>query len=485
MTVPALQWNFDYVPSVADWQAAFASAGPQIATVAPLADAATAVIGISSQYSPQDHVHPAATIVIGLASAALAIATGSTTARTLAARFAERVDVKDFGATGNGWTDDTPAIKAAFAYAVASAGSVYFPPGSYVISSTITAVPVSGLKIYGDNCLTTNLLPTSLTTDLFDLTSGSLTPIEICGLSVEYSGTSIAGTIFNFPTNCGGLNFHDVITIGGWNVLTLGGGTLSQSLYVDRCTFDNFLNNGLTIQIGSGGLLFVSRLIMNCSGANANGIGINCTSGQSITFDTIQMQGMYTPFSFIASSGNFITDCTFTNCYGDNAARGRTAPGGDGWTIEAGGGPVRRFLLTNCWAGSNLGNGFTFVGVDKMMLSNCISIANQQGGFFFGANCTNFQMNNCSAVANSYTNHGAYNGISIIAPCANFVIQGCRCGVSSDFPVASQGYGIAIGAGSPSSNEYIVTANLLGGNSAAGLVNGGTGSFLVGNNLVT
>lgn len=44
-------------------------------------------------------------------------------------------NVKDYGATGDGTTDDTTAINNAFA-AAASANVVYFPPGSYVYNGT-------------------------------------------------------------------------------------------------------------------------------------------------------------------------------------------------------------------------------------------------------------------------------------------------------------------------------------------------------------
>ena len=63
-------------------------------------------------------------------------ATGSTTARTLAARFAESYNVKDFGAVGNGTTNDTAAFTAMFAAVqAAGGGSMYVPPGTYSIPS--------------------------------------------------------------------------------------------------------------------------------------------------------------------------------------------------------------------------------------------------------------------------------------------------------------------------------------------------------------
>jgi hypothetical protein len=63
--------------------------------------------------------------------------TGTTTPRTLANRFAEVANVKDFGAVGNGVADDSSAVVAAFA----SNKEVYFPAGIYRIgnNTTITA----------------------------------------------------------------------------------------------------------------------------------------------------------------------------------------------------------------------------------------------------------------------------------------------------------------------------------------------------------
>lgn len=60
-------------------------------------------------------------------------------AYTVKERLDEAFSVKAFGAKGDGTTDDTAAVQAAFNAAMAVNGQAYFPAGTFKISSTITA----------------------------------------------------------------------------------------------------------------------------------------------------------------------------------------------------------------------------------------------------------------------------------------------------------------------------------------------------------
>lgn len=62
----------------------------------------------------------------------------SSVARSVQTKFSDVISVKDFGATGDGATDDTTAIVNADAAAQAAGKCLYFPSGVYIAASTIT-----------------------------------------------------------------------------------------------------------------------------------------------------------------------------------------------------------------------------------------------------------------------------------------------------------------------------------------------------------
>jgi hypothetical protein len=65
-------------------------------------------------------------------------ATGSTTARTLANRFADVVNVKDFGAVGDGVADDNSSVL----LMIAAVGYVRFSKGNYLLNTASISVPI-------------------------------------------------------------------------------------------------------------------------------------------------------------------------------------------------------------------------------------------------------------------------------------------------------------------------------------------------------
>lgn len=76
------------------------------------------------------------------------VADGSTAQRTLGERAADVVNVRDFGAKGDGVTDDTEAIREATQVALSRACGVFFPAGRYLAGSVYQQS-----LLYGDGVL--------------------------------------------------------------------------------------------------------------------------------------------------------------------------------------------------------------------------------------------------------------------------------------------------------------------------------------------
>ena len=102
-------------------------------------DGTQAIIGVGGveQMTVSNAGVVTANSFVGAISNTNVTATGSTTARTLANRFADVVNVKDFGAVGDGVTDDTAAIQAAYNSSGTKASIIFWPKGEYKTSSSI------------------------------------------------------------------------------------------------------------------------------------------------------------------------------------------------------------------------------------------------------------------------------------------------------------------------------------------------------------
>ncbi len=83
-----------------------------------------------------------------IGSEAYVKSTGSTTNRKLKDRFADTINVKDYGAVGDGVADDTAAIQAALTAAISSARTVFIPAGKYRHTG-LSINSQSGIDIYG------------------------------------------------------------------------------------------------------------------------------------------------------------------------------------------------------------------------------------------------------------------------------------------------------------------------------------------------
>lgn len=129
-------------------------------------------------------------------------ATGSTTVRTLANRFADVINVKDYGAVGDGVTDDTAAIQAAFDYAITkNQATVFFPAGKYLCNSRISVSSGTSLSILGNDAT---------------IVSGIVSPIDDDSTLDDYfwkfSGIQKQSTTYSPAINAGDMSLSNVFT---------------------------------------------------------------------------------------------------------------------------------------------------------------------------------------------------------------------------------------------------------------------------------
>jgi hypothetical protein len=143
---------------------------------------------------------------------------GSTTIGTLHATdivtTGPMIDVRAYGAVGNGTHDDTAGIQAALNSVPASGGEVYFPCGSYLISNALTVkskTKVSG-NGYCSQILVTpsgwNLSSTAIygALELYNVSNVEISSIRITGTLTQFLTTTPKLVYFEGATD---INIHD------------------------------------------------------------------------------------------------------------------------------------------------------------------------------------------------------------------------------------------------------------------------------------
>jgi Pectate lyase superfamily protein len=153
-------------------------------------------------------------------------ATGAPTRRTMPDRLAEIINVKDYGAVGDGATDDTHAIQAAFDEAFGSWSSphghsttlnkpVFFPAGGYLVRSAFAA-PVAITDCQPEAVTNRIRLTVANTGGLVD---GDMVYVRgVTGTTFangSYSITNVDATHLTLVSASGGVRFNAPWTGGG------------------------------------------------------------------------------------------------------------------------------------------------------------------------------------------------------------------------------------------------------------------------------
>jgi len=228
--------------------------------------------------------------------------------RPINLKLAESISVKDFGATGDGTTDDTAAVKAAVN--AAAGNSLFFPAGTYIISSGIT-------------------LPSN--TYIYGVENSSI--LKIAG-GISYSAQNYS--IFEILAGTGYITIENLIFDGNLsnipNISSVQNPMhvifeANENIVFNNCRFQNIAGICLNFSTNHTGLYVTNCNFINCGGATDNSSGYR---HQAIAFSNSTTSGIRS--TNVQITGNYfsnqgldcisikdIDDCVVSNNIAENS----------------------------------------------------------------------------------------------------------------------------------------------------------------------
>ena len=397
------------------------------------------------------------------------------TAVTALNKFREVISVKDFGATGDGTTDDTAAIQAALDAVTTIGAIVYFPSGTYKTTSTITIT--KSVLLSGSGCAA-KIAPNFGTTDVISVTGTSLAGpngIVFDGIFIQPSVTRTAGYLLNL-VSVNWAQLYDCRLFSGYNGLGITGAA-SSGLRVKDCKF--FYNTNIQVNIiaqtatqGCIDAVFEDVLVSSSAVDQQAVAGITVTSAGDLTFRHVSTIWQAVGLNITPATGQVVQALFATGCFFDSGSN-------LGISIQpTGTGAVHLVKLTDVWSASNTTGGLTIGGAgttEQTDIFNCTLSGNSGYGLQVDTNATN-----TSVVGGSMSGNTTH-GIAIVAGTTKFKVRGATLGASGQFG-GNGGWGILVNAGA--SDDYTITGNVVSGNTTGQISDGGTGkNKIVTNNL--
>lgn len=388
-------------------------------------------------------------------------ALGGAPVRALSAVFDDAANVKDFGALGDGTTDDSAAIQAAFA----ASDNVYFPPGTYRITQSITKTG-GYWRIHGAGQYVTTIKAETGNDPAFEFDNGGgiIPYVFLEGMTVDGDADRASGALVDFldPVIQGGvrdihlrLYYIGIKWNGGSKVFieccrsdqsgrtggTKGYATLLLSgdatagrcadFHISNVQFSSFVSgntddSGASFHIAVEAVdglyienshFFYSDYVIRFLPANVTDFSDVCASLHCVNcyFDT----SSYGHVSFTGSAGsyrNFIfANCTFRDARGSSGVSGAVTVSAD----------IRHLRFTQCLFRTNEYSGILTTG------SNAVTDFAAIGNLFHDCN----QADN----ANAEPLRGKFTGAAIIG---NDFVDGST--VANDVQVDSGSTGVRI-----------------------------------------
>jgi hypothetical protein len=270
----------------------------------------------------------------------LASGTGSVL-RTGQDKLRDFVSVKDFGAKGDGSTNDTSAIQSA----VNASKCVFFPPGTYLYS-TINCDGFIGTVLQGSSGISSCILRCTGTGSSAALTFKSSFDCVIRDMTLDHSSASFTGYLLNLghstSTDTQGFMAENV-TFGsqGFNLYSAQGVNLDKATVCTftKCKFVS-LNRPIDGQSSAGSSYSVNHRFIACQFSDNSGYGLNYLGdGWTLIAPNFEPKHDGSPgVAFSQSTTPFTAFTVIGGWYGDTTATGSffTLDAGDGFVIHGG-----------------------------------------------------------------------------------------------------------------------------------------------------
>jgi Pectate lyase superfamily protein len=212
---------------------------------------------------------------------------------TVQAKLRENVSVKDFGAVGDGVTDDTTAFQNALAY-LSGGGELFIPSGTYVYTTTLN-MSIVGLTVRG--CGKTSRLQFNGTGNCIEITQPDLasvkTAVTLDNFWVSGNANATNGIFINYWTNWTLTDMHvgNVTGAGFYIGFTVFGYMKNPTVYDYDWGVSGFTvkpTNGLLLGRTAGGVITApdhcASTIINPNIQGVSGSGIKGVNGFNNTF---------------------------------------------------------------------------------------------------------------------------------------------------------------------------------------------------------
>ena len=221
-------------------------------------------------------------------------------------KFDDFVNVRDFGATGNGTTDDTSAINRAFQQIYKSTVSpteprarrtIYFPGGTYLTSSTILIPPYA--KLVGDGSESA----------IIKQSMGNQSVANVCDSSFQ-TASSIGTGSATYPRD---------IEINGLEFLNSNSSIVSPLLVIDSASNVKIHNSKFVSNASAGFYPNIVSVISSVAGSNritfdtcafvggGNSIALTGASISSVRVMNSSFNGMSNTAAHLGNSTGFVS----------------------------------------------------------------------------------------------------------------------------------------------------------------------------------